>query len=332
MVMTDNSPSWERHGSSYKGVLAGAVSIPAGVYTTSEMSSGDVLFTLTKQNYDQVYNLPGLPIDFINAQIDKFWDSEALYEKYKFTHKRGVLLYGPPGNGKTCVIASLIEGLVKKDGVVLCVGEFSLAARALGVIKRVEPKRKVMTLIEDFDTLLSGDYRSEEPHALSMLDGQTQVNGVVHVATTNYPEALADRFIRRPGRFDLVIGMGMPVKQTRKAYFQKILNDENHPELEYLVDKTEGLSLSYLREIASTYLCLGIPIEETISRVKKNFSNPVGKMSDGGQLGFKLGYEDADDGGNHSTQGRRDGGLPGNPTSANSVRVENPPGLTGSRG
>lgn len=297
-------PSWQKFAESYKIVHESATRLAAGVYTTATMQDGEILFTPTKQNYDHIYNLPGLPIDFISDQVDKFWENAAIYEKYQFIHKRGILLYGPPGNGKTCVIAALIANLIKADGVILCIGEFSEAAKALRTIKRAEPRRRVMTLMEDMDTLLSGDYKSEEPHALSMLDGQTQVNGVVHVATTNYPEQLADRFIRRPGRFDLVIGMGMPVKQTRKSYFQKILKDDNHPELEYLVDKTEGLSLAYLREIASSYLCLGVPIEETVSRLKKNFSDKI-KISDGSNLGFKLGYEEepASDCGNNSPQG-----------------------------
>lgn len=296
-------PSWQKFSESYKIVHEAAGRLAPGVYTTSTMQDGEILFTPSKQNYDHVYNLPGLPIDFISDQVNRFWESAAIYEKYQFIHKRGILLYGPPGNGKTCVIAALIANLVKADGVILCIGEFSEAAKALRTIKRVEPQRKVMTLMEDMDTLLSGDYKSEEPHALSMLDGQTQVNGVVHVATTNYPEQLADRFIRRPGRFDLVIGMGMPIKQTRKSYFQKILKDDNHPEIEYLVDKTEGLSLAYLREIASSYLCLNIPIEDTVSRLKKNFSSRI-KIADGSDLGFKLGYEEpADDSGSNNSKG-----------------------------
>lgn len=307
-MATTAKPSWQKYGDSFKIVQEGANRLTPGVYTTSTMQDGEILFTPAKQNYDHVYNLPGLPIDFISDQVDKFWANAAVYEKYKFIHKRGILLYGPPGNGKTCVIAALINSLVKADGVVVCIGEFSEAAKALRAIKRVEPQRKVMTLIEDMDTLLSGDYRSEEPHALSMLDGQTQVNGIVHVATTNYPEQLADRFIRRPGRFDLVIGMGMPVKSTRKAYFQKILMDENHPEIDNLVTKTEGLSLAYLREIASSYLCLEVPIEETVSRLKKNFNNPI-KIDDGSHVGFKMGYDDEakatteDAGGDNSSEG-----------------------------
>jgi SpoVK/Ycf46/Vps4 family AAA+-type ATPase len=150
-----------------------------------------------------------------------------------------------------------------------------------------------MTLIEDMDTLLSGESKTQEQSALSMLDGQNQVNGVVHIATTNYPEKLEDRFIKRPGRFDLVIGMDLPIEITRRAYFQQILKDDCHPELEFLVDKTEGMALAYLREIASSYLCLGIPIEETLVRLRKNLNTTL-KTSKGygkSSLGFTVGYE-----------------------------------------
>jgi hypothetical protein len=302
--MTDSQASWEHYGGdNYKIVRSSAARLKPGVFKTSTMNDGEILFQPTGQNYDHVYNLPGLPIDFISAQVDKFWANAGVYRKYKFIHKRGILLYGPPGNGKTCVIAALIDGLVKADGVVLCVNEFSEASKALRTIKQIEPDRKVMTLMEDMDTLLSGEYKSEEPHALSMLDGQMQVNGVVHVATTNYPEALADRFIRRPGRFDLVIGMGMPVSATCRSYFQKILKDENHPSIELLVEKTAGLSLAYLREIASSYLCLDIPIEESVGRLKKNAYSRI-SIPDNSAMGFKLGYEgQSDDSGSNDPQG-----------------------------
>lgn len=283
-------PCWQKLGSQFVAVPLGAVSLPAGVYRVYESTQG-LLFSQINQFKDRVFSLPGLPNDYILEQVNKFWDNKHVYDQYKFVHKRGILLYGPPGNGKTSVISCLVDNIIKEDGIVLMVTSFRISSQALVELKKIEPERKVMTLMEDMDTLLSGDYKSEEPYALSMLDGQDQVQGVLHVGTTNYPEQLAERFIKRPGRFDLIIGMGNPVKNTRRAYFKLILNDENHPELDYLTDKTEGLSLAYLKEIASSYLCLGIPVEDSVQRLKKNFTNSI-KVSRTSNTGFKLGYDD----------------------------------------
>jgi len=284
---------WTHNGAAYNMVGSTCDKLPPAVYNVWFNANDQVTFGQAEQTTDEVFDLPGLPIDFISDQIDKFWERQTAYEAYNFIHKRGVILHGPPGNGKTCVITSLVKRLLAKGGVILNVTNFTIASDALTVLKKVEPQRKVMTLIEDMDTLLSGESKTQEQAALSMLDGQNQVNGVVHIATTNYPEKLEDRFIKRPGRFDLVIGMDLPIEITRRAYFQQILRDDCHPELEYLVDKTEGMALAYLREIASSYLCLGIPIEETLVRLRKNLNTTL-KTSKGygkSSLGFTVGYE-----------------------------------------
>jgi hypothetical protein len=294
--VTEEKPAsrWTKcHGDMFKAAVDTVDTLPPAVYNVGVLSSGEYVFQPKKQNTDEVFELPGLPIDQVNARIDKFWESEATYKEYNFVHKTGIILHGPPGNGKSCVIASLVQRLVAQGGVVINVSIFSQASEALGILKSTEPKRRVMTLIEDMDTLLTGDSKVQEQHALSMLDGQAQVNGVVHIATTNYPELLADRFIKRPGRFDMIINMGMPSAITRRAYFQKVLKNERHPKLEYLVGKTEGMALAYLREVATSYVCLGIPVDETLERLQKNLNTvmkPTKAYGVRDNLGFQMGF------------------------------------------
>jgi len=284
--------AWEQYGGGRRPIINCHTRLEAGVYYAWESSQG-IIFSPSKQFNDPVLDLPGLPNEFIKDQIDKFWKNEALYQEHGFVHKRGILLYGPPGNGKSSVIAALIRKLIAEDGVVVTVSSYRVVSQGLQQLKQIEPNRKLMVLMEDMDTLLSGDAKGEEPYALSLLDGQAQVNGVVYVGTTNYPELLADRFIRRPGRFDLIIGMGNPIAITRKAYLNHILSKVSEEVVEMIVEKTEGLSLSYLREIASSYLCLGVPIEESVSRLKTAASSKYkgGKLNTG-SVGFTIGYSE----------------------------------------
>jgi len=290
-VLDGAKGAWEQYGGGRRPIVNSYSRLEAGVYYLWESNSGTI-FEPSNQFNDPVIDLPGLPNTFIREQIDKFWKNEAVYAENGFIHKRGILLYGPPGNGKTSVIADMIKKLVSEDGIVITVRRFSVASPAIQNLKKIEPKRKLMLLMEDMDTLLSGDYKSEEPHALSLLDGQSQVNGVVYVGTTNYPELLADRFIKRPGRFDLIIGMGNPSRETRQAYLEHVLPRVDHATTKMLAEKTEGLSLSYLREIASSYLCLEVPIEESVARLKANYEAKLkgGKMKTGG-IGYVIGYE-----------------------------------------
>jgi SpoVK/Ycf46/Vps4 family AAA+-type ATPase len=152
-----------------------------------------------------------------------------------------------------------------------------------------------MTILEDIEGIFRGDQGNREVKAaLSLLDGQDQVNNITHIATTNQPEELADRFIKRPGRFDLVIGIHAPSAETRRGYLQHVTKEQIPADkLEELVGKTEGLSLAYLREIASTFLCLDMPIEETLTRLQKNFKmKGLTSKTRAAKLGFSIGYEE----------------------------------------
>ena len=56
-----------------------------------------------------------------------------------------------------------------------------------------------------------------------------------------------------------------------------------------MVQKTEGLSLAYMRELIATYLCLDIPLDETIARLKTDAKKKVLKNPDD-LTGFTVGY------------------------------------------
>jgi ATP-dependent 26S proteasome regulatory subunit len=55
---------------------------------------------------------------------------------------------------------------------------------------------------------------------LSVLDGENQVDKVLNIATTNYPEKLDRRLVGRPRRFDRLIYIDMPNHVVRREYFK----------------------------------------------------------------------------------------------------------------
>lgn len=281
----------------FKGINNPVVEIlPPGMYY-HVISDGEVYYRPVEDISDNLINLPGLPIQMLLEQIANFWSKTEQYHKYGFMQKRGIILYGPPGCGKTSIISILKEQLIREqDGVIFTnANGFHDLIRGIEDFRKREPERPIMTIVEDLETQLESsngsNTGSSEKAALSLYDGEHQFDRIVHIATTNKPDLLADRFIKRPGRFDLVIGIHPPTRETREAYLRAICKNALTLEQEAdILDATEGLSLAYMREIAMTYLVLGIPLKETISRIKEHSTAKY--ESKRGKTGFTIGFTD----------------------------------------
>lgn len=277
-------------GDRFKAVSVVKTALDSGVYSFDKTDQG--LFFVTQPfRSDVPARLPGLPCDIILDQIELFWTKEEIYKKHGFVHKRGILLYGEPGCGKTSIIRLLANQIIERGGIVFSIDDFELASQAVTAFRKVEKTRPILTIQEDIEGLFDGSAGNDQvKSALSFLDGQDQVDNIVHIATTNQPEKIADRFIRRPGRFDLVIGIKKPLPETREAYLRHVTNNTIPEEkLKEIVLKSEGFPMSYLREIASTNICLGINLDDTIARLKHNKKAQFKNTES--DLGFVIGYE-----------------------------------------
>jgi SpoVK/Ycf46/Vps4 family AAA+-type ATPase len=85
------------------------------------------------------------------------------------------------------------------------------------------------------------------------LAGVEENEGVITLATTNYPQHLDWALADRPGRFDLMINFCYPDKEARRLIFEKYLTNCSQGDINYKswAKKTEGYSGAYLRELAA---------------------------------------------------------------------------------
>ena len=289
---------WSKRNGVYRPVGHTQDTVPSGIYEIDNDNSGWYL-SKVKFPSDALLRLPGMPIDYILDQIDTFWKREELFKQTGLLHKRGILMYGPAGCGKTSIIRLLCDDVVhKRNGIVIMVTNCRLAETALGGIRQIEPRRPILTIIEDIETFMgSSDESSSARAMLALLDGETQVDHVVHLATTNKPDLLEDRIVKRPGRFDLVIGLNHPVAEARKEYLHNLLKDHvSEEELQAMVDETEGLGLAHLRELVVASYCLGLPREETLKRLRHNFKDKLKVKGNKGTLGFTTTFIEEEDG------------------------------------
>jgi hypothetical protein len=287
---------WSKRNGLYRPVGKTQDTVPAGIYEIDNDNAGWYLSNV-KFPSDVLLRLPGMPIDYILDQIKVFWEREELFKQTGLLHKRGILMYGPAGAGKTSIIRLLCDDIVSRDGIVIMVTNCRLAENALGGIRQIESRRPILTIIEDIETFMgSSDESSSARALLALLDGETQVDHIVHLATTNKPEQLEDRIVKRPGRFDLVVGLNQPVADARRAYLVNLLKDHvTTAEMDDMVEHTEGLGLAHLRELVVASYCLGLDREETLARLKTNFRKTPKIKKSGEGMGFTVNFPQIDE-------------------------------------
>jgi len=283
---------WIYRNGVYRPAGGAVAKIVPGIYTMENDNTGWFLSPCEFPS-DKLLRLPGMPIEFILDQINKFWDRRELFENVGLLHKRGILMYGPAGCGKTSIIRLLSDDIVKRGGIVLMITNCRLSEEVLRGVRQIEPDRPILTIIEDIETFMGQAEESSSARALlSFLDGETQVNHIVHLATTNKPQELEDRIVKRPGRFDVIVQLLQPVRGAREAYLRNILKDfMAEREFQAMVNATEGMGLAHLREVIVAHYCLGHGLQETLKRLKGNIKDKL-KISKGDDhgLGFSVDF------------------------------------------
>ena len=247
-------------------------------------------FTLKKQPFktDELYHLPSPEITDILTDINNFWERQHKYKQYNFIHKRGILMYGDPGCGKSGIIQLISQKLIERNGIVINVKDqedLESFSSFIGTFRKVEPNRFIVVILEDIDSI-AGESGYQTSKLLNILDGVKQIEGVVYIATTNYPEKLQERITNRPSRFDRRYKVELPNADIRRTYIKNKLtdNDLTGINIEEWVEKTEGMSLSHLKEVVISVIVMDRTFEETIINLEGLSEKP--RIKGSGNVGF----------------------------------------------
>lgn len=240
--------------------------LPAGVYTVGSSDRIGIFLDMVKVVKDDLVMLPGMGADVVLDEIKKFWDAKAKYEARGVVHKRGIIMHGPPGSGKTSNSELLIDLFLRDmKGIVMLANGAGDMGAGLKVIRQREPDRPVMIVIEDIDSALKG---GGEEMLLNMLDGKHQASGVVFVATTNHLEKLPPRIANRPSRFDLVVEIGMPNYDARMEYLRVKEPTLTEEQREQIAGKTDKYSIAHLKELLLLTEVYEMPLEKALERIQ----------------------------------------------------------------
>jgi len=154
-----------------------------------------------------------------------------LFERLGVEAPKGVLLYGPPGTGKTLLAKALasetnahFETLSGPEIMSKYYGESEEKLRQL--FKTAEEQAPSIVLIDEIDSIapkreeVTGEVeRRVVAQLLALMDGMETRGKVVVIGATNRPDSL-DPALRRPGRFDREIEIGVPNRQSRLEVLQ----------------------------------------------------------------------------------------------------------------
>jgi hypothetical protein len=258
--------------------------LPAGIYSVEHGENHELVMKPATFESDDLKRLPGGLLEMIVGQIEVFWERMELFHGCGLLHKRGILLHGGAGCGKTSVIKLLADDMMRRDGIVVLMEDPDLSVKAFRAIRMIEPARPIVHIIEDIEEKME---EWDCSSVLALLDGEHQIDNILQIATTNYPDKLEERVSQRPGRFDLVIRMDPPTADQRRFYLEGIPGLHLLPdELKQWTRDTEGMGISYLRELVASVSCLGLPYDETIKRLQEIHKRPP-KAKKGDGVGFE---------------------------------------------
>jgi hypothetical protein len=257
--------------------------LPAGIYKIEVINNANT-FVPHKIYSDELIRLPDSKSDEVIAEIERFWPLKDVFKKYGFSHKRGILLHGMQGCGKTSCLSIVAKDIVKKNGIVILQNgtpPISLSFM-LSRFRKVEPDRPVLVIMEDLDATIK---QFGETETLSLLDGEDSINGVVYIGTTNYPEDLDKRVTNRPSRFDRVIEIGMPNLAARLMYIESRNLPLTKAQVEQWAEMTDGLGVAHIKELIVSVICLGNDFNKEIDRLHDMKKTPT-SSGNNARVGF----------------------------------------------
>ncbi len=167
--------------------------------------------------------------------------------------KRGVLLHGVPGTGKTHTISYLMGQMPQATVVVLSGGALELISQASSVARLLQPS---VIVVEDVDLIAEQrmPHMGAHPLLFQLLNEMDGLGGDVNVTfllTTNRADMLEEALAARPGRVDHAAELPVPDAAARlrllRLYQGRLQLDLADPDT--VITRTEGVTASFLKEL-----------------------------------------------------------------------------------
>ncbi|KAF5333195.1 hypothetical protein D9611_002641 [Ephemerocybe angulata] len=193
----------------------------------------------------------------LQKDVYGFFESEDVYKDLGIAWKRGLIMHGPPGNGKTISLKTIMKTCGEKGFQPLYVKSFQSwmgeEAAMAAVFDKVRELSPCVIILEDLDSLINDRNRS---FFLNQVDGIEGNDGLLLIGTTNHFDRLDPGLSTRPSRFDRKFFFDDPDFDARVLYvkyWQKKLEPKgtvDFPDslVTDIANLTDKFSFAYLKE------------------------------------------------------------------------------------
>jgi len=194
-------------------------------------------------------------IEAIREMVEIPMKNPEVFSKLGVEPPKGVLLYGPPGTGKTLLAKAVAS---ETDATFITLNGPEIMSKYYGqseenlrkIFEQAKQNAPTIIFIDEIDAIapsrdeVQGEVeRRVVSQLLTLMDGLEARGNIIVMASTNRPDSL-DPALRRPGRFDREIVIGMPNRNARKEIFQ--IHTRNMPlEKDFSVDELAEMSIGY---------------------------------------------------------------------------------------
>lgn len=200
--------------------------------------------------------LPEKTLETLQRTVFGFASTRAALRERGFSTKRGILLHGAPGTGKTHFIRYLLSHLPEHTSLIVTAEQVAFFDEIMSIARALQP---AVVVIEDADLIArqreqrDGDCSQMLLNSLlNHMDGLTDDAEIIFILTTNRPHTLEEAIRDRPGRIDQAVEIPKPDAACRARLLELYRGKmEIEPRVsDECVRRTANASAAFMRELA----------------------------------------------------------------------------------
>lgn len=237
--------------------------------------------------------LPENIMERIDRQTIRFSEHAEELKQAGRSLKRGLLLYGPPGVGKTLTIEYLVGSMPGRTVLLTAGAGFGMLEPVVQIARNLAPS---MVVLEDIDLIAEGR-GMPMGHAgpllfqlLNEMDGLQRDVDVIFVLTTNRPDVLEPALAARPGRIDLAVELPLPDTYARLRLLELYARGLHLIDIDLtaVAEQIEGATPAYIKELLRKAAVIAAIDGDGTGVTEEHLRVALAELNEGGRLAHRL--------------------------------------------